>query len=44
MIKNNEHINTAGEEWSHEVVLIQAPRGRLRQYICPNITAKGQMG
>lgn len=44
MVKKHEHINTAGEEWSSEVVLIQAPRGRLRQYICPNITAKGQMG
>lgn len=44
MIRKEEHINTAGEEWSNEVVLIQAPRGRLRQYICPIITAKGQMG
>lgn len=28
----------------NEVVLIQAPRWRLRLYICPIITAKGQMG
>lgn len=44
MTKKHEHINTAGEEWSNEVVLVQAPRGRLRQCICPIITAKGQMG